>query len=213
VPAAVRKLSFPKRWAIRAGTILFRLVILTLRLKVTRRGQEFLASPPASGLFLIWHNRLAFALSGFSRLGKGIPLTGLVSASNDGAILAEIMHLFHVQTVRGSSSRRAMEATRELIAVLAAGRNVVITPDGPRGPVYTVKDGAAQIGRDHATAIYVFGFNCKEVWTIKSWDNFMFPKPFARLEMDVEKIETSDDCTAPMLAVKLCGLNRCSGPR
>lgn len=188
---------------------MFRLVIITLRLRITPRGREFLASPPTSGLFLIWHNRLAFALSGFSRLGKGIPLTGLVSASGDGAILAEIMHIFNVQTVRGSSSRRAMEATRELIAVLAAGRNVVITPDGPRGPVYTVKEGAAQIGREHAQAIYVFGFNCNSVWRIKSWDNFMFPKPFACLEMDVEKIEPLDCCTAAALAAKLCDLNQC----
>jgi len=208
VTAAVRKLSFFSRWWLRTGTILFRLVILTLRLRVTPRGWEFLDSNPTSNLFLIWHNRLAFALAGFFRLGRKIPLTGLVSASNDGAILAEIMHTFKIQTVRGSSSRRAMQATRELIAVLEAGRNVVITPDGPRGPVYTVKEGTAQIGREHAKAVYLFSFNCQRVWRIKSWDNFMFPKPFAVLELDVEKIEPSDDCTAETLACKLRELNR-----
>jgi hypothetical protein len=208
VPAAVRQLSFFSRLGIRIAVFFFRLIILTLRLRVTPRGREFLAAQPASSLFLIWHNRLALALAAFARLGEEIPLTGLVSASGDGAILAEVMHAFNIQTVRGSSSRRAMEATRELIAVLAAGRNVVITPDGPRGPMYTIKEGTAQVGREHAQGIYVLAFNCTRAWQLKSWDKFMFPKPFATLELDVEKIESMEDCTAATLEQKLLGINK-----
>ena len=184
------------------------MIILTLRVRVTPRGREFLASRPASNLFLIWHNRLALALAAFSHVGNRILLTGLVSASGDGAILAEVMHAFDIQTVRGSSSRRAMEATRELMDVLAAGRNVVITPDGPRGPMYTVKDGTAQFGRGHTQGIYVLGLNCSSVWQLKSWDKFMFPKPFSIVELDVEKLESMEECTAASLEQKLLEINK-----
>lgn len=186
----------------------FRLLILTLRIRLTPAMRQFLAEQPQSCLILLWHNRLSFALATFARVGKGIPLTGLVSASADGAILAEIMHAFGIQTARGSSSRRAAPATRELLAALEAGRNVVITPDGPRGPVYTVKAAAAELGSAHARAIYVVGLNCDRTLRLNSWDRFMFPRPFARLEIDIEKINVADAPDAATLQAKLIALNR-----
>jgi lysophospholipid acyltransferase (LPLAT)-like uncharacterized protein len=190
------------------GAIFFRLIILTMRVRLTPRAQEFLSSKPKSCLVLIWHNRLSLALAGFSRKGRRIPLTGLVSASGDGAYLAEVMHAFGVQTARGSSSRRDMEATRELIAAIDAGRNIVITPDGPRGPIYTVKTGAVEVGRGHAKAICLVGLNCNRVWQLKSWDKFMFPKPFSVLELDIEKIETTEEFSAESLQARLNQLNK-----
>ena len=167
MPAVIRQLPFFKRLGVRFGVFIFRLLILTLRVKMDDKTRAFFAQQPRRSLCLIWHNRLALALSAFIRVGKGIPLTGLVSASGDGAVLAEVMHAFGIRTVRGSSSRRAVEAAKELLTEMAAGRNAVITPDGPRGPLYQVKEGTAEIGRAHAQAVYVVGLNCQNVWQLK----------------------------------------------
>jgi lysophospholipid acyltransferase (LPLAT)-like uncharacterized protein len=189
------------------ATVLFRVLIWTLRIRLSDRTRAFVAENPTSNLILIWHNRLALALASFYRKGGGLPLTGLVSASGDGAILAEVMHAFGIETARGSSSRRAMEATRELFVSLDAGRNIVITPDGPRGPIYTVKSGAADIGSDHAKAVCLMSFNCKRCWRFKSWDRFMVPKPFATIDVDVEILEGGIGADKEVLQTKMLALN------
>ena len=165
---------------------------------------EYLSGNPRGTLILVWHNRLALALAALWRVGKKIPLTGLVSASGDGAVLAEVMGAFGVNTVRGSSSRRAVEATRELLAALQAGRNGVITPDGPRGPVYTVKEGVVELANAHARGLYVVGLNSSDCWKMRSWDGFMIPKPFSKLVVEIKKIETptsSDELQGLLKAV------------
>jgi lysophospholipid acyltransferase (LPLAT)-like uncharacterized protein len=197
------------RVIIRAGVFFFWFINLTLRVRISARARGLMAlQSPTSSLFLVWHNRTLLAFSGFCRFGNNIPLTVLVSASGDGAFVAEVIHAFGLQSARGSSSRRAFEATRELISALEAGRNILITPDGPRGPIYTVKPGAADVGRGYARAIYLLGFNCSSAWHLKSWDKFIIPKPFARLELDVEKIDIAENISPAMLQEKLTALNK-----
>ncbi|MGZ4986124.1 MAG: DUF374 domain-containing protein, partial [Chthoniobacterales bacterium] len=53
-----------------------------------------------------------------------------------------LVERFGHSTVRGSSSRKGVIALRQLVDELAAGTNVLITPDGPRGPLYEVNQGA-----------------------------------------------------------------------
>src|SRR5262249_17493705 len=68
-------------------------------------------------------------------------LAAMVSASRDGGLLARILELFGVEPVRGSSSRRGPQALREMISWGERGYDLAITPDGPRGPCYTVQEG------------------------------------------------------------------------
>jgi len=207
VPVIPHRLSFSKRICVAITAFLFRLVIFTLRVRISQRARELIASRPASSLIFMWHNRMLLGLCAFSRAARGIPLTVLVSASRDGAIVVEVLRAFGMQHVRGSSSRRAVQATRELLHEIDAGQNVLITPDGPRGPIYSVKEGTADLTRRHAPAIHVLGLKCSSVWQLKSWDRFMIPKPFARLEMDVETIETVEDFTAMQMQDTLVRLN------
>jgi lysophospholipid acyltransferase (LPLAT)-like uncharacterized protein len=207
VPAIVHHLSFGKRIAVVAIAILFRLIIVTLRVRVSPRARELIASRPSSSLIFMWHNRMLLGLCAFKRAAKSIPLTVLVSASRDGAMAVAVLRSFGMQSVRGSSSRRAVQATRELLKKMDSGRNVIITPDGPRGPMYSVKEGTAELTRRHAPAIHILGLKCSGVWRLKSWDQCMIPKPFAILEMDVETIDLVEDFTATQMQTTLVRLN------
>jgi hypothetical protein len=206
VPTKVNILSFPKRIGIRLVAVGFAVLIRTLRFRMTDRTRAFLAEQPRSALILFWHNRLLLALAGFSRHAKGIPLTVLTSASKDGAIVAEAVAAFGIETARGSSSRRAFEATRELFAAMAAGRNLVITPDGPRGPIYTVKQGTASVAAAHSKTVYLFGFNINRCWRLKSWDRFIIPMPYATIDVDVEKLDAGAELDPEQLRIKMVAL-------
>ena len=192
MPASVKNLPLPKRLGIQAGLWLFRLITATLKVRISPSFKEFANAKPHSAVVLLWHNRLALALATFRRVCPHLKLTALVSASGDGAALSTVMDWLGIATVRGSSSRRAVEATRELLEVLQAGSNVVITPDGPRGPVYVLKEGAAELARTQTPVTYLVGFRCSRAWTLGSWDRFIVPQPFATIHVDLIKI---DHCT------------------
>ena len=135
-------------------------------------------------IFCLWHNRLALSLILFRRYVQTRQpqrrMAALVSASRDGGMLARVLELFGVDPVRGSSSRRGSQALRELVSAAEQGRDLAITPDGPRGPCYVVQEGIISLaqltGRPIVPACFELGWK----WRLKSWDRFQVPIPFAR---------------------------------
>ena len=109
----------------------------------------------------------------------------LVSASKDGGLLSRVLELAGVQPVRGSSSRRGPQALRELVAWGERGYDLVITPDGPRGPCYQVADGVTSLAQLTGLVIVPVAFNLNWKMRVKSWDRFQIPLPFARCEVCV----------------------------
>lgn len=143
-------------------------------------------------VFCMWHNRLALAMWLYRlRPRKNQPqrrLAALVSASKDGAFLAAVLEQYGVQPVRGSSSRRGSQALLELTSWAEQGYDIAITPDGPRGPRYVVQEGV--IAMAHLTGLPIVPVNCwlKRKWTVKSWDAFQIPKPFAHCEVSFGEV-------------------------
>ncbi len=138
-------------------------------------------------IFCLWHNRLALSLLLFRRYVQTRQpqrrLAALVSASRDGGMLARVLELFRVLPVRGSSSRRGPQALRELVSAAEQGCDLAIAPDGPRGPCYVVQDGIASLAQLTGKAIVPVSYRLSWKWTLRSWDRFQIPLPFARCEV------------------------------
>jgi lysophospholipid acyltransferase (LPLAT)-like uncharacterized protein len=138
-------------------------------------------------IYCIWHNRLALCMLIWRRYVRrhhpGNGLAALISASKDGALLAATLEQFGVQPVRGSSSRRGAQALVELSSSLERGVNVAITPDGPRGPCYRVQSGVAALAHLTGAAVIPAAYHASRKLTLKSWDRFQIPLPFARCEI------------------------------
>ena len=60
-----------------------------------------------------------------------------------------------------------------------------ITPDGPKGPIFGVADGIVAISQKTKTKILPFSSIPSTYWQMKSWDRFMLPKPFGRIDIMV----------------------------
>ncbi len=67
--------------------------------------------------------------------------------------------------------------TREL----QAGKEVAITPDGPKGPPRKFAAGALVAAQRSDSFIVPIGVTADRAWHLRSWDRFMIPKPFARV--------------------------------
>jgi lysophospholipid acyltransferase (LPLAT)-like uncharacterized protein len=152
-------------------------------------------------IFCFWHNRLALCVklyTQFRRRQYNSPgVAGLVSASKDGALLSAIFERFGVQPVRGSSSRRGAQALRELTTWSERGFDLAITPDGPRGPRYTLAEGAAGLACLTGRPVVPVSYFLHWKMSLNSWDAFQIPMPFSVCEVSIGRVfEASADVNA-----------------
>ena len=170
--------------------VAIRAVAVTLRSRVEDASGLFVGRTTGEPvIFSIWHNRLALCLVMYHRhVVRHQPqrkMAAMVSASKDGAMLARILELFGVQPVRGSTSRRGPQALRELTAWGAQGYDLAITPDGPRGPCYTVQSGVVSVAQLTGLPVVPVSYHLNRKTRLKSWDRFQVPWPFARCTIRV----------------------------
>jgi lysophospholipid acyltransferase (LPLAT)-like uncharacterized protein len=171
---------------------LIRTLCLTLRIRVEDRS-GLLSNPPDHSLvWVFWHNRLVAMPVVYRRHAKSRTGAVLTSASRDGEVIAATMRCFGVASVRGSTSRRGARALRELVDWIAAGHDVVFTPDGPRGPRYFLQAGLIKLAQRTGAKVLPIRVNYHSAWIFKSWDRFRLPKPFSRVDVVFEPYETID---------------------
>lgn len=140
-----------------------------------------------SVIFCIWHNRLSLCLEVYRVFLRNIQrpckLAAMVSASKDGGLLARVLELYGVQPVRGSTSRRGRQALLELVGWAERGYDLAITPDGPRGPRYTVQEGVIALAQLTGRPILPVSYHFTWKIVLKSWDRFQLPLPFTKCLM------------------------------
>jgi len=123
-----------------------------------------------------WHDQLFLLVFGYP--GKHAKL--LISSSKDGELLARTMKYFDQDTVRGSSSRGGRAAFKKMLDLCQEKVDIVLTPDGPRGPRHELKDGVVQLARMSGRPVMPLAFVCSRGHRFKSWDRFLFPYPFSQ---------------------------------
>jgi lysophospholipid acyltransferase (LPLAT)-like uncharacterized protein len=148
---------------------------------------------PGPTVFAFWHRSLLACAHRFKNLDIAI----LISGSFDGQLIARTVEYLGFKAVEGSSSRGGAAGLRNMQLAYAAGHRCAFTADGPRGPVFVAKPGAAQlansVGARPATSLssaseqpggtWVGCFYAlpDRAWELKSWDRFLIPKPFSRV--------------------------------
>ncbi len=130
-------------------------------------------------LFCFWHGQI-FPVAYFHRRSG---IVALISRSSDGERIARVMNRWGINSIRGSSHRKSLTGLRQSVRTLTAGGNVIITPDGPRGPREVVKPGIAQISLVSSVPIITVRAIPRTAYHLSSWDRFMIPAPFTSIEM------------------------------
>jgi lysophospholipid acyltransferase (LPLAT)-like uncharacterized protein len=173
--------SWPARVLIVLGFGLYRLWARTLRLQIEdpHGVAEFVRRQPV--IFAIWHNRLLMLPRVFDPAFPTRQSYGLISASRDGDLIAIFIEGSGYGTIRGSSSRKGVVALRQLVDTLTAGGNVLVTPDGPRGPVDQASQGVVFLAQKSGAPVVPIHMEYSSSWRLKSWDRFVVPRPFAKL--------------------------------
>jgi hypothetical protein len=119
-------------------------------------------------IILVWHGKI-FTVPFFFRRRDIMPL---VSPSRDGEFVARVMDGWGYKVIRGSGSHPMKAAWLEMKRELAEGGEVIIVPDGPKGPDRKFKMGAIKLAAETGAALVPWSFTAKRKKILRSWDRF-----------------------------------------
>lgn len=146
-------------------------------------------------VFVFWHGELLMLTFGYRDYRKSSNIDVMVSQHHDGEIATRLLHMLGGGSIRGSSSKGGMQALKLAFKSLNSDRDVGITPDGPKGPRYSVADGAVVIAKKKNVPIVTMNCQASNAWRLKSWDSFSIPKPFSTLDFYYSDPFYVSDCT------------------
>jgi lysophospholipid acyltransferase (LPLAT)-like uncharacterized protein len=184
VNAPVWRESRRERFQVAAiAAVLYPVVVAlgwTLRWRI--EGREHLEALTSAGqpyILSLWHGRILPLMLFFRRRG----LVVITSENFDGEWIARILTRFGYGTARGSSSRNARAALRQMIRDVRAGRSTAFTLDGPRGPARVAKPGAAWLASASGAPLLPCHAEATHSWELHSWDRTQIPRPFSRVAL------------------------------
>ena len=141
-------------------------------------------------ILAFWHGRIFLATYYFRQRG----IVVLTSQNRDGEYIARVIQRFGYGVARGSSTRGSHRATVEALRAMINGKDVGLAIDGPRGPRYVAKRGAAYLARKSGNPVVPFSLSVEKKWVMRSWDHFQVPKPFSRAVVIIgDPIYVKDD--------------------
>ncbi len=143
---------------------------------VDREHEDKLKATGKPYIFAFWHGRQAILIYAH----RNIKVSPLVSPSKDGEIAAQLLSLFGITSVRGSSRKNPTIGLRNLIERVREGYCLGLSPDGPIGPEREVKAGTLYLAQKLNIPILPMSASFKRKTTLNSWDTFLFPLPFNR---------------------------------
>lgn len=186
---SVRSLSLSRRLYYFLGMPLVRFAyyLLSASYRVEKTiGEEFAAEMLANGERVYapcyWHQQhipCARLIRGWIR--RGFRACFLISASLDGDVPTRIAKSWGAEVIRGSSSQTGALVLRDMRRMMQRGVSIVTTADGPAGPTFRFKPGAVLMARIGGALLVPLGCAADRAWYLDRWDNFMIPKPFARI--------------------------------
>ncbi|GIX05580.1 MAG: hypothetical protein KatS3mg114_1449 [Planctomycetaceae bacterium] len=134
---------------------------------------------PECFVVLFWHDAILIPALGSSRPARSRTCV-LTSRHHDGGYIVELMRCLGMSSIRGSTGRSGAGALRQMMAL--RDRNIVVTPDGPRGPRHVMKPGAIYLAAQTGRRIVATAFACTRAWRPRGkWTDLLIPKPFSTI--------------------------------
>ena len=169
--------------------------------KIVINGEEHLLNLINSDkpiMVCVWHGRLLFP-SWYIRL-KTTNLHAIASRHTDAEIMARILKKWGYGLIRGSTQKGGKAVVQKMAEVFKSAGIVAVTNDGPKGLPRIAKAGSTGLALKFNVQIITITGSATKYWQMKSWDRFMLPKPFGKIQLIVspplditEKLITAEE--------------------
>jgi lysophospholipid acyltransferase (LPLAT)-like uncharacterized protein len=169
-----------KRVLVWLSSVVIHVVGASLRMTVEDLGGVLDQPEHPPVIIAFWHNRTALMPYFYERFCRGRTALTFISRSRDGQFITDVAGCFGITAVRGSSSRHGTSA---MLTAIRASKDdkvdLVITPDGPRGPRYQIQPGLLRLAQATQRPIVAITYELKWKFLLKSWDRFHVAIPFS----------------------------------
>lgn len=156
---------------------------LFMTIRVERRGREHFERFRREGrpvVFVFWHGQLLPLV----HVHRGEGIVVLVSEHDDGEYITRVIERSGFGAVRGSSTRGGSKGLRALVRAARAGKDLALTPDGPRGPRGVFKPGALLAAQLTGLPVVPLAVGASRGWRFRSWDGFLVPEPLSTIVVE-----------------------------
>lgn len=139
-------------------------------------------------IFAFWHGRSFAPLLARKYTGKA---SVLLSKGKDGDLIAFLMKIFNVGTVRGSTGRDNKDkggasSFREMLNLLKNKEaSIAISPDGPIGPRMRVHSGTPILSLLTNVPVVPVSMSASRKVIFKTWDHYCLPLPFSKIVIKI----------------------------
>ncbi len=164
----------------KVAKILILAIIKTCRFKIVGyHNIKTLRNKNIPIIYVYWHRHIFVTIYRFKNTGA----RPLISLSGDGEIVSQVAEEFGMNPVRGSSSKGGARAFIKLLNTIKEDKSeVMITADGPKGPLREIKDGTIRLAQKTGSVIVPICWHGSRVKILeKSWDKFKIPLPFSTI--------------------------------
>ncbi len=172
--------------------LLLILYLRSIRFRMNPETRERISGIPHPRMIVLWHNRDMIAPEVIRRFLVPERTAALISPSRMAAWQAAFFQAYRFRVVRGSTTRRSVQAGIELMRAMREGYDVATAPDGPSGPLYSYQEGSIAIARKVKAPVIMVMPNCRMAYRAGNWDRTLWPMPFAKVDIQV-KIVAADD--------------------
>jgi len=135
-----------------------------------------------------WHGELLMSPQAYRKIHKKHSASAIISSHFDGSLIASTLNMLKIRPLRGSTKKGARQVLLQAFKSIKSGAEVLITPDGPRGPRHAMSDGAVGIALKSKLPIFVMNYTAEKYWQLKSWDKFVIPKPFSKVDFYIQSL-------------------------
>jgi hypothetical protein len=135
-----------------------------------------------SFIVALWHGDLIMQPFNYKKFKPDGSIRAVISEHRDGEAIQKTVAYLGIGSLSGSSTRGGAKAMIGAIKALKQGIDIAITPDGPKGPIYSIADGIVAIAQKTDSMILPFSSKPSKYWQFNSWDKFIIPKPFGTID-------------------------------
>lgn len=135
----------------------------------------------------MWHGDLLGQIYNYHNFRDNGTIKAIISESRDGETIARLAAMFKIWSIRGSSSKGGARVIIKALKELKIGNDIAISPDGPRGPRFSIADGIVIISQKSGRKIRCFNTIPSRYWQMNSWDRFVLPKPFGKIDFYISE--------------------------
>lgn len=166
-------------------------------------------------LFVVWHGKGLVPVMFF----QGEPLVIYTSQPREAGwgglsrhvrrfTLAALRHMGY-RVLDAAAFASESRGVIRFLQMLEAGAGGIIAADGPAGPSYRAKPGAAFVARRTRVALVPVGAALQHAVVLDSWDHFEVPRPFSVAAIAIgEWLTVPDDAGEAELAALSARLER-----